>query len=264
MLRGRRRRRTSWRARWSAPIAASVRSWPHEIVFRAAGSSESTRRRRRAGNARMPWPVKLRALFESLHSSRWDPTPLPCSGEPGDRRGRCLLARCSWPISPPSTTRSRSRASRSPWPRLKSAADRPAIGTARTAPAASARRGGRRAREGGAAAGGAGRASDAGGRGRAAQDRGELIYAYLWQIAARSDPARRRRRHDSPRSQSLRQRERPGLLRALPQGAERRRTFAGLVDESRAEIAYLDQLATLIAQAPGSPSWKPWPRSGPS
>ncbi len=81
--------------------------------------------------------------------------------------------------------------------------------------------------------------------------RGELIYSYLWQI----EPGQREliadgetipldptlSASDNAQSYFERYRKAQNAKAQLP----------GLVDESRAEIAYLDQLATLIAQAPG-------------
>ena len=83
------------------------------------------------------------------------------------------------------------------------------------------------------------------------RQRGELIYAYVWHIA----PGQRELVVDgdtipldptlsaSENAQSYFERYRKA------QSAEAQ--IPGLVEESRTEIAYLDQLATLIAQAPG-------------
>jgi predicted ribosome quality control (RQC) complex YloA/Tae2 family protein len=80
---------------------------------------------------------------------------------------------------------------------------------------------------------------------------GELIYAYLWQIAPGQvsldvngasiplDPGLTA--NENAQAYFERYRKAQSAEAQLP----------GLVDESRAEIAYLDQLATLIAQAPG-------------
>ena len=133
----------------------------HEIVFRATGSSET-----RAGdvNAESAEPLarKTLALLEPLRTTVWSPQIYRERGQadPGE------VVACSpilmthlaaeYDVSP---VESMSEA----LALAESAADRPSSGAARSAPAASARLGGRGAGESGAAAGGAGDRIGAGG-----------------------------------------------------------------------------------------------------
>ena len=81
---------------------------------------------------------------------------------------------------------------------------------------------------------------------------GELIYAYLWQIEPGQTSLDDRWRIDSARSRSDRERERPGATSsATARRRARRPNYRTSSRRVETEIAYLDQLATLIAQAPG-------------
>jgi predicted ribosome quality control (RQC) complex YloA/Tae2 family protein len=80
---------------------------------------------------------------------------------------------------------------------------------------------------------------------------GELIYAHLWQIEP-GQPSLDVDGRSIPLDPNLTANENAQnyferYRKAQSAGAQ----LPGLVEESRAEIAYLDQLATLIAQAPG-------------
>ncbi len=80
---------------------------------------------------------------------------------------------------------------------------------------------------------------------------GELIYAHLWQI----EPGQTSLEIDGasiPLDPGLTANENAQNYFERYRKAQSAETqLPGLVEESRAEIAYLDQLATLIAQAPG-------------
>ena len=81
--------------------------------------------------------------------------------------------------------------------------------------------------------------------------RGELIYAYLWQI----EPGQTSLVVDGdtiPLDPGLSPNENAqAYFERYRKAQSADRQLPGLADESRAELAYLDQLATLIAQAPG-------------
>ena len=80
---------------------------------------------------------------------------------------------------------------------------------------------------------------------------GELIYAHLWQI----EPGQTSLEIDGasiPLDPGLTANENAqGYFERYRKAQSAEAQLPGLVEESRAEIAYLDQLATLIAQAPG-------------
>ena len=80
---------------------------------------------------------------------------------------------------------------------------------------------------------------------------GELIYAHLWQI----EPGQTSLEIDGasiPLDPGLTANENAqGYFERYRKAQSAGAQLPGLVEESRAEIAYLDQLATLIAQAPG-------------
>ncbi len=191
----------------------------HEIVFRATGSSE-TRAGDRERGERGAAGTRDIGVTGAVADNGLESAGLSRAWSRRSRRGRCVLAD---PHDPP-----RRGVRRQPGREHVGGAGAggerrrsPQSGAPRSAPAASARLGGRGAGEGGAAAGGAGERVGAGGRGGAAQDRRRVDLRLSLADRARSGLAGRRRHIDPARSRSDRERERPGLLRALPQGAER-------------------------------------------
>jgi predicted ribosome quality control (RQC) complex YloA/Tae2 family protein len=221
----------------------------HEIVFRATGSSET-----RAGevNAESAEPLarETLALLEPLRTTAWSPRIYRERGQPDPGEvvacSPILMAHLAaeHDVSP---AESMSEA----LALAESAADRP--GPARHAQrrqrlldsVAAARE--KAERRLAALATESARAAEA----ERLKTAGELIYAYLWQIEPGQvsldvegasiplDPSLTA--NENAQAYFERYRKAQSAEAQLP----------GLVEESRAEIAYFDQLAILIAQAPG-------------
>src|SRR5918993_985028 len=221
----------------------------HEIVFQATGSSET-----RAGdvNAESAEPLarETLALLEPLQTTVWSPQIYRERGhaDPGE------VVACS-PIlmthlaaeNDVSSVQSMSEA----LAQAESAAVRPS--PARHAQrrqrlldsVAAARQ--KAERRLAALASESARAAEA----EQLQNAGELIYAYLWQI----EPGQASLDIDDtsiPLDPNLTANENAqAYFERYRKAQSAESQLPGLVEESRAEIAYLDQLATMIAQAPG-------------
>jgi predicted ribosome quality control (RQC) complex YloA/Tae2 family protein len=221
----------------------------HEIVFRATGSSET-----RAGevNAESAEPLasETLALLEPLRTTAWSPQIYRERGhsDPGEvvASSPILMTHLAaeHDVSP---VASMSQA----LALAESAADRP--GPARhtqrrqrllDSVAAAREKAERRLA---ALAVEAARAAEA----ERLKTAGELIYAYLWQI----EPGQVSLDIDGasiPLDPSLTANENAqAYFERYRKAQSAEAQLPGLIEESRAEIAYLDQLAILIAQAPG-------------
>jgi len=221
----------------------------HEIVFRATGSSET-----RAGDVNVasaePLARETLALLEPLQTTVWSPRIYRERGhlDPGE------VVACS----PILMTHLAAEHDVSPAESMsealalaESAADRPgpvrhAQRRQRLLDAVAAARE-KVERRLAALATESARAAEA----ERLKTAGELIYAYLWQI----EPGQVSLDVDGtsiPLDPGLTANENAqAYFERYRKAQSAEAQLPGLVDESRAEIAYLDQLATLIAQAPG-------------
>ncbi len=87
---------------------------------------------------------------------------------------------------------------------------------------------------------------------RTAQDWGELIFAYLWQIQPGDTAARCRWRGGPARSSPERQGQCPGVLRGVSQGTARRKPASRSTSpQPRPNLAYLEQLRIQVEHADG-------------